>query len=145
MTCIIAFYLLRFLIRLTCVLALALFETLQSPIVDKERYYQLIVPSSVLSWLADLRPQAPRCQVPVRTPLYLLTLYLAITAHWPHEQLTLVSVRLTFSACGSLQEHAAPQHIVLADQFIDRTKVRPDTFFGEGYAFAQHEINPSFD
>lgn len=41
-------------------------------------------------------------------------------------------VRLTFSACGSLQEHAAPQHIVLADQFIDRTKVRPDSFFGEG-------------
>jgi purine nucleoside phosphorylase len=42
------------------------------------------------------------------------------------------SYSLTFSACGSLQEHAAPQHVVIADQFIDRTRTRADTFFGDG-------------
>jgi 5'-methylthioadenosine phosphorylase len=37
------------------------------------------------------------------------------------------------SAVGSLREHVAPGHIVLPDQFIDRTKgIRQSTFFGEG-------------
>ncbi len=36
------------------------------------------------------------------------------------------------SACGSLREEFAPRHAVIPDQFIDRTRHRQDTFFGEG-------------
>ena len=36
------------------------------------------------------------------------------------------------SAVGSLQEHIRPLDIVVPDQFIDRTKNRPATFFNEG-------------
>ena len=36
------------------------------------------------------------------------------------------------SAVGSLREEIAPLHIVLPDQFVDRTRHRPSTFFGEG-------------
>jgi 5'-methylthioadenosine phosphorylase len=36
------------------------------------------------------------------------------------------------SAVGSLQLHLHPRHFVIADQFIDRTKARPCTFFGDG-------------
>ncbi len=36
------------------------------------------------------------------------------------------------SAVGSLKEEIHPGHIVLPDQFIDRTKDRPSTFFGNG-------------
>ncbi|MGH9459070.1 MAG: S-methyl-5'-thioadenosine phosphorylase [Thermoanaerobaculia bacterium] len=36
------------------------------------------------------------------------------------------------SAVGSLREEYAPMHIVFPDQFIDRTRHRPDTFFGDG-------------
>jgi 5'-methylthioadenosine phosphorylase len=39
---------------------------------------------------------------------------------------------LSVSAVGSLQEKYAPRHAVVPDQFIDRTRHRPDTFFGEG-------------
>jgi len=39
---------------------------------------------------------------------------------------------LSVSAVGSLQEAIAPLDIVLPDQFIDRTKNRPSTFFGDG-------------
>jgi 5'-methylthioadenosine phosphorylase len=39
---------------------------------------------------------------------------------------------LSFSAVGSMKEHIHPTHIVLPDQFIDRTKARKDTFFGDG-------------
>lgn len=40
---------------------------------------------------------------------------------------------ISVSAVGSLQEGIAPGHIVIPDQFIDRTKgIRKDTFFGEG-------------
>ena len=40
---------------------------------------------------------------------------------------------ISVSAVGSLKEIIAPGHIVIPDQFIDRTKgVRKDTFFGEG-------------
>jgi len=35
-------------------------------------------------------------------------------------------------ACGSLKEELAPRHFVIPDQLFDRTKARPDTFFGEG-------------
>src|SRR5438876_1716500 len=36
------------------------------------------------------------------------------------------------SAVGSLREEIAPGHVVVPDQFIDRTRHRPDTFFGAG-------------
>jgi len=40
---------------------------------------------------------------------------------------------ISVSAVGSLKEAIEPGHIVIPDQFIDRTKgVRKDTFFGEG-------------
>jgi 5'-methylthioadenosine phosphorylase len=39
---------------------------------------------------------------------------------------------LSVSAVGSLSEELAPGAFVLADQFIDRTRQRPGSFFGEG-------------
>jgi len=39
---------------------------------------------------------------------------------------------ISFSAVGSMREHIAPGHMVVIDQFIDRTRARPMTFFGEG-------------
>jgi len=40
---------------------------------------------------------------------------------------------ISVSAVGSMREEIAPGHIVIPDQFIDRTKgVRRDTFFGNG-------------
>src|SRR5512144_2061081 len=39
---------------------------------------------------------------------------------------------LSASAVGSLKEELAPLDIVLPDQFIDRTRGRISTFFGEG-------------
>ena len=39
---------------------------------------------------------------------------------------------LSASACGSLREQYAPRHAVIPDQFIDRTRHRADTFFGDG-------------
>ena len=39
---------------------------------------------------------------------------------------------ISVSAVGSMKEDIAPGHLVLPDQFIDRTKGRPSTFFGDG-------------
>lgn len=39
---------------------------------------------------------------------------------------------ISASAVGSLKEAYAPTHFVMPDQFIDRTRHRVDTFFGEG-------------
>jgi 5'-methylthioadenosine phosphorylase len=39
---------------------------------------------------------------------------------------------LSASAVGSLKEELAPRHAVIPDQFIDRTRQRAGTFFGEG-------------
>jgi 5'-methylthioadenosine phosphorylase len=39
---------------------------------------------------------------------------------------------LAAGAVGSLREEIHPVEIVVPDQFIDRTRHRPDTFFGEG-------------
>jgi 5'-methylthioadenosine phosphorylase len=36
------------------------------------------------------------------------------------------------SAVGSLRAEIEPGHVVIPDQFIDRTRHRPDTFFGNG-------------
>jgi 5'-methylthioadenosine phosphorylase len=43
-----------------------------------------------------------------------------------------VEMIVSASAVGSLKEEYHPTHIVLPDQFIDRTRHRPDTFFGNG-------------
>ena len=42
-----------------------------------------------------------------------------------------LGVKAVISPCavGSLQRHVAPEHFVLADQFVDRTKGRADTFY----------------
>ncbi len=39
---------------------------------------------------------------------------------------------ISVSAVGSLKEEYVPTHIVLPDQFFDKTKFRKDTFFGDG-------------
>ncbi|MGH7888778.1 MAG: S-methyl-5'-thioadenosine phosphorylase [Candidatus Binatia bacterium] len=39
---------------------------------------------------------------------------------------------ISVSAVGSLRAEIAPGHIVVPDQFIDRTSQRPSTFFGRG-------------
>jgi 5'-methylthioadenosine phosphorylase len=39
---------------------------------------------------------------------------------------------ISVSAVGSLREDIAPGHLVVPDQFIDRTTQRPGTFFGKG-------------
>ncbi len=40
---------------------------------------------------------------------------------------------ISVSAVGSMKEEIVPGHIVIPDQFIDRTKgIRKDTFFGDG-------------
>jgi 5'-methylthioadenosine phosphorylase len=41
---------------------------------------------------------------------------------------------LSVSAVGSLKEAYAPQHMVIPDQFVDRTLARKSTFFGRGIA-----------
>ncbi len=39
---------------------------------------------------------------------------------------------LSASAVGSLKEEYAPRHVVVPDQFMDRTRHRADTFFSDG-------------
>ncbi|MGZ8435561.1 MAG: MTAP family purine nucleoside phosphorylase, partial [Candidatus Binatia bacterium] len=41
---------------------------------------------------------------------------------------------ISVSAVGSLRAEIAPGHLVVPDQFIDRTSQRPSTFFGKGLA-----------
>ena len=43
-----------------------------------------------------------------------------------------VSWIISVSAVGSLQEEIVPGHVVVIDQFIDRTKNRASTFFEKG-------------
>ncbi|MCK5580482.1 MAG: S-methyl-5'-thioadenosine phosphorylase [Candidatus Omnitrophica bacterium] len=43
-----------------------------------------------------------------------------------------VDAILSVSACGSLKEELKPLDFVVPDQFVDRTKARPSTFFDEG-------------
>ncbi len=43
-----------------------------------------------------------------------------------------VEFLISVSAVGSLQQQYAPGHIVVPHQFYDRTRHRPDTFFGDG-------------
>lgn len=39
---------------------------------------------------------------------------------------------ISVSAVGSMKEAIEPGHVVIVDQFFDRTKARPSTFFGSG-------------
>lgn len=39
---------------------------------------------------------------------------------------------VAFTACGSLKEKMKPRNFVIPDQIFDRTKNRPNTFFGDG-------------
>jgi 5'-methylthioadenosine phosphorylase len=39
---------------------------------------------------------------------------------------------VSVGAVGSLREHLEPGHVVVPDQFVDRTVARPSTFFGQG-------------
>ena len=41
---------------------------------------------------------------------------------------------ISVSAVGSMKEEIKPGHLVIIDQFFDRTKGRTDTFFGDGIA-----------
>jgi 5'-methylthioadenosine phosphorylase len=41
---------------------------------------------------------------------------------------------IAVNAVGSLRQEIEPRHLVVPDQLIDRTKGRPDTFFGQGLA-----------
>ncbi|MDJ0974488.1 MAG: S-methyl-5'-thioadenosine phosphorylase [Planctomycetota bacterium] len=43
-----------------------------------------------------------------------------------------VTKALSAGAVGSLQEFLPPRTLVVPDQFFDRTRHRPDTFFGDG-------------
>ena len=49
---------------------------------------------------------------------------------------------LSVSAVGSLREDIAPGHVVIPDQFIDRTRGRKSTFFGDGVVAHVGFANP---
>ena len=53
-----------------------------------------------------------------------------------------VDAILALSAVGSLREDIHPGDLVVVDQFIDRTRHRPDTFFGEGLVAHVHFADP---
>ena len=50
---------------------------------------------------------------------------------WGMKQLG-VDRLLSVSAVGSMKEQIVPGHLVLVDQFIDRTRQRASTFYGDG-------------
>jgi len=50
---------------------------------------------------------------------------------WALKQLGVERI-IAVSAVGSLRRGIAPLHLVVPDQFIDRTRGRPSTFFGRG-------------
>ena len=49
---------------------------------------------------------------------------------------------ISVSAVGSLSAEIAPGHLVVPDQFIDRTSQRPSTFFGRGIVAHVSLANP---
>ncbi len=53
-----------------------------------------------------------------------------------------VDAILAISAVGSMREEIVPGDLVVIDQFIDRTRHRPDTFFGEGLVGHVHFADP---
>ena len=61
----------------------------------------------------------------------------AVGDQLPREHLRLQDARLRRGPLGlgrreACKEEHAPRHAVIPDQFIDRTRHRPDTFFGDG-------------
>lgn len=53
---------------------------------------------------------------------------------------------ISVSACGSMREELPPTSVVLPDQFIDRTRHRVSTFFGDGcvaHVSLAHPVCPS--
>jgi 5'-methylthioadenosine phosphorylase len=50
---------------------------------------------------------------------------------WGMKQLGVTHL-ISVSAVGSMKEHIAPGHMVLVDQFIDLTRKRINTFYGDG-------------
>jgi len=52
---------------------------------------------------------------------------------------------ISVSAVGSLREEVAPGQVVLVDQFIDRTKERPSTFFEKGLVAHVGFADPTCD
>jgi len=53
-----------------------------------------------------------------------------------------VDAILAVSAVGSMREEIVPGHLVVVDQFIDRTRHRVDTFFGDGIVGHVHFADP---
>src|SRR5688572_28992558 len=49
---------------------------------------------------------------------------------------------ISVSAVGSMKEHIAPGDVVIVDQFVDLTKHRVSTFFGEGLVGHVSFANP---
>jgi len=52
---------------------------------------------------------------------------------------------LSLSACGSFKEELSPGTFVLVDQFVDRTHLRPNSFFGKGcvaHVSMAHPVSP---
>ncbi|MCL2485723.1 MAG: S-methyl-5'-thioadenosine phosphorylase [Endomicrobia bacterium] len=49
---------------------------------------------------------------------------------------------VAFTACGSLKEKMKPKDFVIPDQIFDRTKNRPNTFFGSGIVAHVGIANP---
>ena len=72
--------------------------------------------------------------------------YIVSAAAWENHHLTpsevpyranIWALKSGYSGCshaavGSLKEEIRPGHMVIVDQYIDRTKGRPSTFFGDG-------------
>lgn len=52
---------------------------------------------------------------------------------------------LSISAVGSFREELAPRDVVFVDQFVDRTRGRPHTFFGDGVAAHVAFSDPTCD
>ncbi|HMQ22069.1 MAG TPA: S-methyl-5'-thioadenosine phosphorylase [Planctomycetota bacterium] len=53
-----------------------------------------------------------------------------------------VQAVLAISAVGSMREDIVPGHLVVVSQFIDPTRHRPDTFFGDGIVGHVHFADP---
>ncbi len=51
---------------------------------------------------------------------------------------------LAISAVGSMREEIVPGHLVVVDQFIDRTRHRGETFFGDGIVGHVHFADPIY-
>ena len=58
-----------------------------------------------------------------------------------------MSAVVGISAVGSLQQHVHPGHLVLVDQFVDRTRGRTQesTFFGDGCVAHAHFADPVWE